>query len=53
MTQEKIIQAIGRIGRNDIQKQYSVRFRNNDMIYRVFKEEENKIEVNNMNKLFC
>lgn len=53
MTQEKIIQAIGRIGRSDVQKQYSVRFRNNDMIYRLLNEEPNKIEVQNMNRLFC
>ncbi len=52
MTQEKIIQAIGRIGRSDIQKQYSVRFRNNDMIYRLFNEENDKVEVKNMNRLF-
>ena len=53
MTQEKIIQAIGRIGRSDVQKQYSVRFRNNDMIYRLLNEEPDKIEVQNMNRLFC
>jgi hypothetical protein len=53
MTQEKIIQAIGRIGRSDVQKQYSVRFRNNDMIRRLFREEEDKVEVRNMNALFC
>jgi hypothetical protein len=52
MTQEKIIQAIGRIGRSDIQKKYSVRFRNNDMITRLFNEENDKIEVINMNRLF-
>jgi hypothetical protein len=53
MTQEKIIQAIGRIGRSDVQKQYSVRFRNNDMILRLLNEEHDKIEVQNMNSLFC
>jgi hypothetical protein len=52
MTQEKIVQAIGRIGRSDIQKQYSVRFRNNDMIHRLFRDEPDKIEVRNMNALF-
>ena len=28
MTQEKIIQAIGRVGRNKLQHDYSIRFRN-------------------------
>jgi len=53
MTQEKIIQAIGRIGRNDIQKHYSVRFRNDEMIHRLFNVEEDKVESRIMNELFC
>jgi len=53
MTQEKIIQAIGRIGRNDIQKHYSIRFRNDEMIHRLFNIEEDKVEARIMNELFC
>ena len=52
MTQEKIIQALGRVGRNNIQQNYSIRFRTADIIKRVFYPEEDKIEVRNMNKLF-
>lgn len=52
MTQEKIIQAMGRIGRNKLQQNYTVRFRS-DIIRKIFIEEEDKIEVMNMNNLFC
>ena len=52
MTQEKVIQALGRVGRNNIQQNYSIRFRNNDIVQRLFFPEEDKIEVRNMNKLF-
>ena len=52
MTQEKTLQSLGRIGRNNIQQDYSVRFRNNDLIYNLFKPSDNNIEAENMNKLF-
>jgi hypothetical protein len=52
MSQEKCIQAMGRIGRNNIQNTYSIRFRDNLLIYKLFKNIENKPEVLNMNKLF-
>ena len=52
MTQEKIIQSMGRIGRNKLQHQYSVRVRDNNMISKIFQKEENKKEVVNMNRLF-
>jgi hypothetical protein len=52
LTQEKIIQALGRIGRNNIQQTYSVRFRDDEQINKLFYEEVDKIEVHNMNKLF-
>jgi hypothetical protein len=52
MTQEKIIQAMGRVGRNKLQQDYSVRFRNDSIIKKLFIKEENKIEVKNMNNLF-
>ena len=54
MTQEKIIQALGRIGRSNIQQEYSVRFRDDEQIktlFTKFKSEE-KPEVLNMNILF-
>ena len=52
LTQEKIIQALGRVGRNNIQQSYSIRFRDNAHILKLFYPEENKIEVRNMNLLF-
>ena len=54
LTQEKIIQALGRIGRNNIQQEYSARFRDDTQITTLFTkvESENKPEVINMNKLF-
>ena len=52
MTQEKCIQAMGRVGRNKIQQTYSVRFRDDDLIKRLLLPEENKIEVRIMNRLF-
>ena len=52
MTQEKTIQSLGRIGRNNIQKSYSIRFRNDDLIKKIMKRDENKPEVVNMNRLF-
>ena len=52
MSQEKCIQAMGRIGRNKIQQNYTVRFRDNSLIYKLFQHEDNKPEVLNMNRLF-
>jgi hypothetical protein len=52
MTQQKIIQSMGRIGRNSIKQFYTVRFRNNDMIKKLFKHNDNNIEAINMNRLF-
>ena len=52
ISQEKAIQAMGRVGRNKIQQNYSIRFRNDDLIYKLFIPEINKPEVSNMNKLF-
>jgi hypothetical protein len=53
LTQEKIIQALGRIGRNNIQQEYSARFRDDDQITTLFTRfaSEEKPEVINMNKL--
>ena len=52
LTQEKIIQALGRVGRNNIQQNYSIRFRDDEQINKLFYKEDNKIEVANMNRLF-
>ena len=52
MSQEKCIQAMGRVGRNKLQHDYSIRFRENDLIMKLFKTEVNKPEVINMNLLF-
>jgi hypothetical protein len=52
MTQEKTIQAMGRIGRNKMQQQYSIRFRNDDIIHKLFIFQKHRPEVININKLF-
>jgi len=52
LTQEKIIQAFGRIGRNNIQQDYSIRLRDDEHIRKLFYPEADKPEVRNMNKLF-
>uniref|UniRef100_A0A6C0IRG0 Helicase/UvrB N-terminal domain-containing protein n=1 Tax=viral metagenome TaxID=1070528 RepID=A0A6C0IRG0_9ZZZZ len=54
LTQEKIIQALGRIGRNNIQQEYSARFRDDSQIKILFKKfaSQEKPEVINMNCLF-
>ena len=52
MTQEKIIQALGRVGRNKNGDEYTIRIRDNSLIYKIFNPEENKPEVINMQKLF-
>ena len=52
MTQQKTIQAMGRIGRNKMQQEYTIRFRNNDMLYQLFKTPSENKEAIIMNKLF-
>jgi len=52
MTQEKTIQAMGRVGRNKLQQTYTIRFRDNEIIKTLFIDCDNKPEVVNMNKLF-
>jgi len=51
LTQEKIIQAMGRIGRSNVQQNYTVRFRDNDQIKKLFSDDSDKPEVRNMNRL--
>lgn len=52
MTQEKIIQALGRVGRNKISDEYTIRLRDDSLISKIFNYEENKPEVINMQRLF-
>jgi hypothetical protein len=52
LTQEKIIQAMGRIGRNNIQQTYTLRFRDDQQILKLFTSETDKPEIKNMNILF-
>ena len=51
MSQQKTIQALGRVGRNNIQQEYTVRFRDDSIIYNLFKEQEHNIEAKNMCRL--
>ena len=52
MIQEKIIQCIGRIGRQEKNKHFSFRFRSKQQIDLLYAITENHIESINMNKLF-
>ena len=52
MSQEKCIQAMGRVGRNKLQHDYTVRFRDNELIMNLFHDDTNKPECLNMQKLF-
>ena len=52
MTQEKMIQAFGRVGRSDVLKDYSIRLRSDTLIHRLLEKSDNKPEVINMNRLF-
>ena len=51
LTQEKIIQAIGRVGRKEKNKTFTFRFLNNDHIDILFKN-NNYMEETNMNRLY-
>ena len=52
LTQEKIIQALGRVGRSNIQQTYTLRFRDDLSIMKLFTNETEKPEIINMNRLF-
>ncbi len=52
MTQQKTIQAMGRIGRNNMQQEYTVRFRDNDMLYQLFQPPVVNKEAIIMSRLF-
>lgn len=52
MTQQKTLQAMGRIGRNNIQQDYTIRFRTDEMIMNLFTQSEVNLEADNMCALF-
>lgn len=52
LTQDKLLQALGRIGRNSTNSDYSVRFRTQEHIDTLFYPSQNKPEAINMNRLF-
>ncbi len=54
LTQDKILQGMGRVGRGDMQQEYTVRFRSHDHIRTLLcaVAPEDKLEIVNMNKLF-
>ncbi len=51
MTQQKTIQALGRIGRNNAQQDYTARFRDDDIIANLFCANASNIEAQNMCRL--
>lgn len=52
MSQEKAIQAMGRVGRNKLQFDYTIRFRNDMILKKLFEQDADKPEVRNMQMLF-
>ena len=52
MSQEKAIQAMGRVGRNKLQFDYTIRFRNDVILKKLFEHDADKPEVRNMQMLF-
>ena len=53
MTQEKMIQAFGRVGRSSSQNNYTLRVRDDNLILKLYTKDDNKPEVRNMNRLFA
>ena len=53
MTQQKTIQALGRIGRNNMQQEYTIRFRDDRILTQLFKTPAVNKEAIIMNSLFC
>ena len=52
MTPQKTIQSLGRIGRGNIQQEYTARFRDDSIIENLFKNVGENMEAKIMNKLF-
>ena len=53
MTRQKTLQCMGRIGRGQIQQTYTIRFRDDDMIYGLFRRPAVNMEAENMCRLFA
>lgn len=53
MTQQKTIQAMGRIGRNQIQQEYTIRFRDDAMLLQLFQRPAHNQEAVVMSRLFA
>lgn len=53
MTQQKTIQALGRIGRGNIQREYTVRFRDDDVLRQLYMPARKNTEAEIMSKLMC
>ena len=52
MTQEKMLQAFGRVGRKNNQLEYTLRIRDDTLIEKLYSEDPNTLEIDNMNELF-
>jgi len=52
LTQEKLIQAMGRVGRQSSNNRYTLRFRDNKLVQKIFTNLDVKLEAQNMNMLF-
>uniref|UniRef100_A0A6C0KIG2 Helicase ATP-binding domain-containing protein n=1 Tax=viral metagenome TaxID=1070528 RepID=A0A6C0KIG2_9ZZZZ len=52
LTQEKLIQALGRIGRQNKIGDYTIRLRDNSLIELLLQEKKNSLEIYHMNHLF-
>lgn len=48
MTQQKIIQAMGRVGRGQVQQSYTIRFRDTQLLKRLFLPCDDNVEAKNM-----
>lgn len=51
MSQQKTIQALGRVGRNNVQQDYTARFRDDTVIENLFRRPSENIEANTMCRL--
>jgi hypothetical protein len=52
MTHQKILQSLGRVGRGNTQQTYTVRFRENESIQKLFSPSGDNLEAIVMNRLF-
>ena len=52
MTQQKILQAMGRVGRGNVQQEYTIRFRDESLLSKLWLPATSNIEAENMCRLF-